>query len=181
MNKNRMAALGLALLILGGQGIGGWAGTYAQDGDVFQGPESLIRGLYAAVSFDPGPGPDWEAVKRFFLPQAVLAVRMSATSMAVLDVRQFVDWFKGDLDKFKMKERGFEEKVEKVKLTVFGEIAHVFVVYRARLKNPPGPGQVGLDSWELVKKDGRWWIVGMTNEILTPQRALPEDLKLENR
>lgn len=148
--------------------------------DVFLDPERLVRGLYAAVSFDPGPGPDWERVKRFFLPQAVLGVRMTPTSMAVLNVQQFVDWFIGDVEKFKMKERGFEETVVKLRLTAFGDMAHAFVVYKARLKTPAtAPGQYGLDSWELMKKDGRWWIVGMTNDVVLRGRALPEELKID--
>jgi len=57
-------------------------------------------------------------------------------------------------------------------------MAQVFVVYKARLKSPStAPGQVGLDSWELLNKDGRWWIVAVTNDIPTPQSPLPEDLR----
>lgn len=146
--------------------------------DVFKDPESLVRGLYAAVSFDPGPAPDWEFVKTFFLPQAVIVVRKTRDSMAVMNVQEFVDWFAEDVEKFKMKERGFEETVQKLKLTVFGDIAHAFVVYQARLKTPTdSPGQIGLDSWELMRKEGRWWIAAVTNDIPTPQRPLPEELR----
>jgi hypothetical protein len=144
----------------------------------FKDPESLVRGIYAAVSFDPGPAPDWEFVKTFFLPQAVIVVRKTRTSMAVMTVQEFVDWFADDVEKFKMKERGFEETVEKIKLTALGDIAQAFVVYKARLKTPAdSPGQIGLDSWELMKKDGRWWIAAVTNEIPTPDRPLPADLR----
>jgi hypothetical protein len=150
----------------------------ARAADVFLDPESLVRGLYAAVSFDPGPAPDWEFVKTFFLPQAVIVVRKTRDSMAVMNVQEFVDWFAEDVEKHKMKERGFEETVQKLKLTGLGDIAHAFVVYKARLKTPAdSPGQIGLDSWELVRKDGRWWIAAVTNDIPTPQRPLPEELR----
>lgn len=146
--------------------------------EVFKDPESLVRGIYTAVSFDPGPAPDWEFVKTFFLPQAVIVVRKTRTSMAVMDVQEFVDWFADDVEKFKMKERGFEETVEKIKLTRLGDIAQAFVVYKARLKTPADtPGQIGLDSWTLLRKDGRWWIASIANEIPTPDRPLPEDLR----
>ena len=145
---------------------------------VFADPESLVRGIYAAVSFNPGPAPDWEFVKTFFLPQAVIVVRKTRTSMAVMNVQEFVDWFADDVEKFKMKERGFEETVEKLKLTTMGDIAHAFVVYRAHLKTPAGsPGNNGLDSWTLMKKDGRWWIAACANEVPNPQRPLPADLR----
>ena len=153
-------------------------GADSQPQDVFQNPESLVRGLYAAVSFDPGPCPNWEYVKTFFLPQAVIAVRKTPTTMAVMNVKEFVDWFAADVEKFKMKERGFEETIQKLKLTTLRNMAQVFVVYKARLKTPAtSPGQLGLDSWELLNKDGRWWIVAVTNDIPTPQAPLPEELR----
>ena len=146
--------------------------------DVFTDPESLVRGLYAAVTFDAGSVPDWDYVSNFFAPEAVIAVRMTRTSMAILNVEEFVKWFDDDVKKYKMEERGFEETIEKIKLTVFGDMAHCFVVYKARFKTPENsPGQLGLDSWGLMKKDGRWWIVSVTNDVVTPQRPLPEEMR----
>jgi hypothetical protein len=31
-----------------------------------------------------------------------------------------------------------------------------------------------VDSFQLIKKDGRWWIVSITNELPTPDRPVPE-------
>jgi hypothetical protein len=153
-----------------------WAA--AAEEDVFTDPESLVRGLYAAVTFDAGSVPDWDYVSKFFTPEAVIAVRMTRTSMAILNVEEFVKWFDDDVKKYKMNERGFEESIEKLKLTVFGDMAHCFVVYKARFKTPENsPGQLGLDSWGLINKDGRWWIVSVANDVVTPQRPLPEELQ----
>lgn len=157
----------------------GFSGEKAASGEeVFSSPESLARGLYAAVTFDPGKPPDWGYVRRFFLPEAVIGVRKTRTTMEVMNVDAFVNWFEDDVKKFKMDERGFEESVQKLKLTVFGDIAQCFVVYKARFKTPAdSPGQVGLDSFALMKKDERWWIVSIINDIVTPERPLPEDLR----
>jgi hypothetical protein len=57
-------------------------------------------------------------------------------------------------------------------------MAHCFVVYEARFKTPAdSPGQLGLDSIGMVKTDGRWWIVSITNDVVGPDRPLPEDLR----
>jgi ketosteroid isomerase-like protein len=98
--------------------------------------------------------------------------------MAILNVQEFIDWFVEDVEKHKMTERGFEETVEKLKMTAFGDIAQAFVVYKARLKTPAaGGGQIGLDSWTLLRKDGRWWIAACANEIPTADRPLPTELR----
>jgi hypothetical protein len=172
-------AAGLILLALGLMAYA-WESRHGQDaaGEVFANPESLVRGLYAAVSFGPGNTPDWDYVRSFFVPEAVFGVRKTRTSMDVLTVDGFVDWFVSDIKKFKMDELGFEETVQKLKSTVYGNIAQVFVVYRARLRTPADrPGQLGLDSFSLMKKDGRWWVVSIANDIISPQNPLPEELR----
>ena len=50
----------------------------------FDHPESLVRSLYAAVSFGPGSAADWNHVREFFLPEAVFAMRRTPTDMAVI-------------------------------------------------------------------------------------------------
>ncbi len=153
-------------------------GQNAAAEEVFASPESLVRGIYAAVTFGPDSTPDWDYVRSFFIPEAVFGVRKTRTSMEVLTVDGFVDWFISDIKKFKMDELGFEETVQKLKLTVYGNIAQCFVVYRARLKTPPDLlGQFGLDSFSLMKKDGRWWVVSIANDIVSPQNPLPEELR----
>ena len=146
---------------------------------VFSDPETLIRGLYAAVTFPPGTtDPDWERVRSFFLPEAVFCMRLSPTTMGILNLTGFVDWFDSDFRRLRMAERGFEETIQTLKLTRYGSMAHCFVVYRARFSTPADlPGQYGLDSFGLVEKDGRWWIASITNDVVTPDRPLPEGLR----
>ena len=177
MRKTRLGLI--FVILLGGlQAAGAPGRETAGEKAVFDDPESLIRGLYAAVTFDPGTSPDWDYVKSFFIPEAVLAVRMTPTSMAVIGVEGFIGWWLDDIREHKMDERGFEESVETLKLTEYGHIAHCFVVYKAGFKTPAGgPRQRGLDSFELMKRDGRWWIVAVTNDVVSPDNPLPENLR----
>jgi len=146
--------------------------------EVFANPEAIVRGLYAAVSIEPGKKHDWKYVRSFFAPRAVLAVRKTPTTMEIIDVDEFVKWFVDDVERFKMEANGFEESIEKLKLIEFGDMAHCLVVYKARLKTPPDrPGQLGLDSFHLLKKDGRWWIVSIANDVVTAQRPLPKEVR----
>jgi len=146
--------------------------------EAFANPEAVVRGLYAAVSIEPGQKHNWDYIRSFFVPRAVLAVRKTPSAMEIIDVDEFVKWFVDDVEKFRMEANGFEESIEKLKLTEFGDMAHCLVVYKARLKTPPdGPGQLGLDSFHLLKKNGRWWIVSVANDVVTRQRPLPEALR----
>lgn len=148
------------------------------DESVYGDPESLVRGLYASVTFEPGTLPDWDYVRSFFIPEAVFGVRKTRTLMEVLDLDGFIDWWLEDIAKHKLKERGLEESVEKMRMTAYGNIAHCFVVYKVRILTPAdAPGQLGLDSFGLMKKDGRWWIVSITNDVVTPQNPLPDFLR----
>jgi hypothetical protein len=137
-----------------------------------------VRGLYDAVSWDPGASADWDYVRQFFLPDAVFCMRKTRTSMEVMSLDEFIQWFEDDVERMNMTERGFEETVEHLELTEFGEMGHAFVVYRARFKTPADlPGQLGLDSFGLMRLDGRWWIASITNEVVTPNEPLPERLR----
>jgi hypothetical protein len=150
------------------------------DEDIFTDPEKLVRGLYASVTFEPGTLPNWENVGKFFIPEVVFAVRQTRASMSVLDWDDFVAWWESDIERHKMKERGFVESVENLKMTLYGNIAQVFVVYKARFMTPENqPGQLGLDSFTLMKKDGRWWIVSLANDVINPEIPLPEDLRIK--
>lgn len=148
--------------------------------DFFSDPEKLVRGLYDSVTFEPGTTPDWDHVRNFFIPEVVFAVRQTKATMSVLDLNGFVAWWESDIERHKMKERGFSESVEKMKMTLCGNIAQVFVVYRARFITPETQtGQIGLDSFSLMKRDGRWWIVSVANDIITPENPLPEELRIQ--
>jgi hypothetical protein len=56
-------------------------------------------------------------------------------------------------------------------------IAHVLILYDAQIYGITIPPQQGLDSWQLIKKDNRWWIVSITNELISDKVPIPEDLK----
>ena len=76
-----------------------------------------------------------------------------------------------------MKKTGFEEKIVKMKTMEFGDIAHVLVLYTAQIPGVMKAPQEGVDSFHLIRKDGRWWIVSILNEIPTKDRPKPEELR----
>jgi hypothetical protein len=51
----------------------------------------------------------------------------------------------------------------------------VLVLYEAIAPAMGRPPQQGVDV-QLIRKDGRWWIVSITNDIVTPETPVPSEL-----
>lgn len=145
------------------------------DHQAFQTAESVVTEIYKLVSFEKGTTPDWEKVKSLFIDDAVIVLRTSRDSMKVLSKQGFVDLFIHDIEKYQLDQRGFKETVISTKTTVFGNIAHCIVVYEVSVLDGSMPPMRGVDSFQLMKKNGRWYIVAITNEIPGPDNPIPEE------
>ena len=60
------------------------------------------------------------------------------------------------------RDQGFHERQTKLIVEEFGDVAHAFTTYE---KGPYEPRRVqgrGINSVQLVKRDGRWYILSIT-------------------
>jgi len=144
-------------------------------------PESTADGavteLYRLVTFDAGATPDWDKVRALFLEEAVVVLRTSREATTVFSVDGFVDDFVRFAGREDVRASGFAERIVRRKTLVFGDVAHVLVLYEAQILGSDRPPQQGVDSIELVRKDGRWRIAAILNEIPTPERPVPSELQ----
>lgn len=138
-------------------------------------PDYVVEQLYQLVTFEKGETPDWEAVKELFLKEAVIVLRTSYTESAVLNLDGFVRDFVDFIQNKKVSETGFSETIIKKHTTVFGDIASFLVLYEAHITGSPRK-TVGVDHISLMKKEGTWKIVSITNELPTAERTLPKEL-----
>lgn len=138
--------------------------------------EGVVTELYRLVTFEAGSTPDWDRVRSLFLEEAVIVLRTSREGSTVFSVDGFVDDFVRFIDRAEVRETGFVEKILRLKPLVFGDIAHVLVLYEASIPGSERPPQQGVDSFELVRQDDRWRIAAVTNEIPTPERPVPPEL-----
>lgn len=152
------------------------AGQAAPD-DALRTPEGLVRALYDMVTFDAGTTPDWNQVRAMFLDEAVIVLRTSRTASTVFSVDGFVaDWLRF-IEQAGVERTGFSERILRLVPTEFRDIAQVWVLYEANIPGSPGPPQQGVDSFSLVKRDGRWWIASVTNDVPTAQQPAPAVLQ----
>jgi hypothetical protein len=144
----------------------------------FKTAEGLVSAIYTTVSFEAGkPQPDWKKVRSMFIPSAVVVLRVTRDSTAILSVQGFIDDFVGFIERSPAKLNGFKERVVRMKPMVMGNIAHVLVLYEAIIPVTMQTPSQGVDSWELVKRNGRWWIAAITNEVVTKERPVPKELQ----
>jgi hypothetical protein len=145
----------------------------------------FAAGIYGLVSSVGGKLPDWDKVRACFLKEAVIVLRTSRTALTAFSldgfIQDFVDFYEKPFKRGEAtvvpKESGFTEKVVRMKAWEYGDMAHVLVLYEAQITGFAMAPQQGVDSWLLVRRDGRWLIAAATNEIVTPARPVPPELR----
>jgi hypothetical protein len=145
-----------------------------------------VAGLYALVSSTAGKVPDWDKVRACFIKEAVIVLRTSRTASTVFSLEGFIkdfdDFYRRPFRRGKTtvvpKESGFTEAILRTKAWEYGDMAHVLVLYEAKITGFPMAPQQGVDSWLLVRRNGRWLIAAATNELVTPGRPVPAELSL---
>jgi len=143
----------------------------------FQTAEGLVTALYESVTFEAGSTPDWDHVRSMFIDEAVIVLRTSRQDTTVFSVEGFVGDFVTFIERADAGRTGFSERIIRTRPMVFGDIAHVLVLYEASIPGSLRPPQQGVDSFSLIRKHGRWWIAAVTNEIPTPDRPVPLELR----
>ncbi len=114
----------------------------------------VVAGLYTLVSASGGTMPDWEKVRALFLKEAVIVLRTSRTALTAFDlegfIKDFVDFYERPFKRGETtvvpRDSGFTEKVVRVKVWEFGDMAHVLVLYEAMITGFPMAPQQGVDG-----------------------------------
>ncbi len=157
----------------------------ATAGGPAKGPGEVIAELYGLVSAEPGRTPDWDKVRAFFAKEAVVVIRQSPTETDLFSldgfIQDFVDFYKkpfkrGEVTIYPNK-AGFTEKIIRMKTFEFWDMAHVLVLYEASITGDSRRPQRGIDSWLLSRRDGRWVILAITNDLITKDHPVPPELQ----
>lgn len=141
--------------------------------------ESVVRDLYDSVSFEAGKTPDWDRVRSLFHEHAVIVLRTARDKTTIFTVEGFVADFVAFIERSGVARTGFNEKIVRMKATVFGDIAHVLVLYKAAITGSQRPPQQGVDSIQLIRKDGKWLVISIVNEAVLPGAPVPEELQAD--
>ena len=140
------------------------AQTEPRPADV-ESPEAIVTAAYESLVRKPGENFDWDRFRSLHHPQAVLLPNLEQTggTAQVFSVDAFIAW----VDNFYAEnapigsedDQGFAEEAIHNEVRRYGDIAQVFSTYQKRYFGSDDVLGRGINSFQLVFRDGRWWIV----------------------
>ncbi len=149
---------------------------YSQD---LSSVDNIIEALYGVISGDKGVERDWNRFRNLFIPEAQL-VPSSKNKEGNLGYRiMSPDGYINSSGHF-LVENGFHEvEIHRV-VEQYGSLLHLWSTYESyHQKSDKKPFARGINSIQMIKKEGQWKIVqiywlGESEENVLPQKYLPE-------
>lgn len=130
----------------------------AQPGDVAS-PEAIVLAFYQSGSC--APAPDWDRFRALFVPGARLVLVRRADD-APRALASSVDEYVARAAVRALPDR-FTERELAHRTLRYGDLVNVWSSYEARRTPDGAPPTIlrGVNSFQLVRSDGRWWIAGL--------------------
>ncbi len=131
--------------------------------------DAIMAAVYDVISGPAGQRRDWDRMRSLFTVDARLMPKGSR-GLRIGSVEDYITVNGGSLERDGFFEREVARRVEQ-----YGDIAHVFSTYEAR-RTADGPVFMrGINSFQLVRHDGRWWVVSIMWQAETPQTPIPQN------
>jgi hypothetical protein len=142
--------------------------------------DHLVASLYDVIS-GPAGGRDWDRFRSLFLPDARIGVVVPESS-ATKDAPAHKDdavflspEMYAERDDPYFKAHGFFERSIANRVEEFGNLIHVWSTYESRnAKDDPQPFSRGINSIQIVRAQGRFWIASVLFDDERPGVTLPE-------
>lgn len=141
-------------------------------------PVAVVQAVYGSISGAAevdGPR-DWDRFRSLFLPDARLVLvrwgnaEEEVEILRTWDVEDFITAARGFYHDSAFYEHEVSRRVDR-----FGNIAHVFSTYESRAGSEQGePVARGINSVQLVRAEGRWWIAHLVWDVERPANPIPE-------
>jgi hypothetical protein len=133
------------------------------------GIDAAIHGVYVVISGPPGQKRDFDRMRSLFAPGAT----MKAIGPKGLHGGSVEDYIARDKDI--LEREGFTERELGRRLQVWGSLATAWSSYDGRTASGSFHER-GINSFELVKIDGKWLIASILWQEETPDNPLPANL-----
>jgi hypothetical protein len=129
--------------------------------------DAIMRAVYDVISGPAGQKRDWNRMRSLFTANA----RLMPKGMAGLRSGSVEDYITASGPQ--LEENGFIEREIARRVEQYGDIAHVFSTYEARNRADGPVIMRGINSFQLVRHAGRWWVVSIMWQAESPQTPIP--------
>ena len=129
--------------------------------------DAILGAVYDVISGPAGQRRDWNRMRSLFTANARLMPK-GAAGLRSGSVEDYITASGPQLEQNGFIEREMARRVEQ-----YGDIAHVFSTYEARNRADGPVFMRGINSVQLVRHQGRWWVVSIMWQAETPQTPLP--------
>jgi predicted metalloprotease with PDZ domain len=129
--------------------------------------DGLIKSLYQVISGPAGPR-DWVRFRSLFHPEAYMAAVNEKGELRKFSPAQYVQGNAPFFLKYSFMEKEIGRRVSE-----FGNIAQVFTSYEYQAGTTPPETKRGINSVELIKEKGRWYIMSITWDEERGQNKIP--------
>jgi len=133
------------------------------------GIDRAIRGVYEVISGPPGQKRDFDKMRSMFAPNATL----KAIGPKGLHGGSLEDYISRNAEV--LEKEGFTERELGRRTEVWGGLATAWSAYDGRTANGSFHER-GINSFQLVKIDGKWVVASILWQEETPDNPLPRDL-----
>ncbi len=120
--------------------------------------DDIIAAMYAGICFERGQRPNWTKEDQIFAPGARM-VRINDDGVFAFDLSSYRRDFDRMIDSGEMPSFWEGELWRETRL--FGDMAHVLSAYETRRSREGELLNRGVNSIQLFKREGRWWISAM--------------------
>lgn len=143
------------------------------DSTAYATADDVIDAYFRLVS-GPPESRDWARFDRLSLPTAQFnAVGINARGQSAF-YPQTREEYVAHLATY-LKSHGFYQREVSRRKEQYGRMAHVLSAYESRNEEGGTLIDRGLISFQLVQKEGRWWIVNVLWHSETPEYPLPAE------
>lgn len=133
------------------------------------GIDATIRGVYEVISGPPGQKRDFDKMRSLFAPGATLKA-IGPKGLRGGSLEDYISRNKDVLEKEGFNERELGRRVE-----VWGGLATAWSAYDGRTASGSFHER-GINSFQLVKVDGKWLVASILWQEETPDNPLPKEL-----
>jgi len=136
-------------------------------------PDAIIKAMYETISGPAGPR-NWYRERSLYVEGArLIPIGKRIHKDGGLEIMSIDEWIE-DAKEF-LEENDFYETEIMRKMHSYGNIIQAFSTYESRNDPDSKPIARGINSIQLLKKDGLWWIVTVMWDNESKENPIPEE------